>query len=160
LLETAQHSTQRCRILDSIPEARLELPMTRFIAGVVFLTLTACASVSTIPLSKDTFQITSNAVGACGPGGAQKVAFQQAAAETIRRGYDSFQIMGTDRQSQLETASIWAGATNYGHSYSQGLTVKMYHDGDPSGAQAISARETLGPKWQEAIKTESSYSCT
>jgi hypothetical protein len=134
--------------------------MIRILAGVSFLTLAACASVSTIPLSKDTFQITSSAPGACGADGAQKVAFQQAAAETIRRGYDSFVVVTTDRQSQLESASIWGGSANYGHSYSQGLTVKMYRDGDPLGGQAISARETLGPKWQEAIKAESSYSCT
>ena len=134
--------------------------MIRFAVGLAAIGLTACASVSTIPLSKDTFQITSNALGACGADGAQRVAFQQAAAETIRRGYDTFVIVGTDRQSQLESASIWGGSANYSHTYSKELTVKMFHDGDPSSAQAISARETLGPKWQEAIKTESSYSCT
>mgnify|MGYP003694576267 CR=1 FL=1 len=31
----------------------------------------------------------------------------------------------------------------------RGLIVKMFKEGDPKGANAISARATLGPKWQE-----------
>jgi len=132
--------------------------MGRF-AILLFAALGGCAQVSTIPLSKDTFQVTSNAMGACGPQGAEKVAFQQAAAETLRKGYDNFMIVNTDRQSRLETASIYSGTASYGHSFSQGMVVRMFKADDPAGAQALSARETLGPKWQEAMKPEVSYSC-
>jgi len=39
-------------------------------------------------------------------------------------------------------------------SHDQGLIVKMFKDGDPKGANAISARATLGPKWQESNQRE------
>jgi hypothetical protein len=44
-------------------------------------------------------------------------------------------------------------------SHDQGLIVKMFKDGDPKGANAISARATLGPKWQETIKESAATTC-
>jgi hypothetical protein len=35
----------------------------------------------------------------------------------------------------------------------------MIKNGDPKGANAISARGTLGPKWQEAIKESAATTC-
>jgi hypothetical protein len=46
--------------------------------------LSGCASVSSIPLSKDTFQVVANASSYCSADNAQKAAFQEAAVETIR----------------------------------------------------------------------------
>jgi hypothetical protein len=37
----------------------------------------------------------------------------------------------------------------------QGLVIKMFKDGDPQGLNALPARETLGPDWQEQIKKDS-----
>lgn len=34
----------------------------------------------------------------------------------------------------------------------QGLVIKMFKDGDPAAANALPARETLGPDWQEQVK--------
>ena len=36
-------------------------------------------------------------------------------------------------------------------SHDHGLIVKMFKDGDPSGVNAIPARATLGPKWNEMV---------
>jgi hypothetical protein len=133
--------------------------MKNGLALVVVLAVGGCASVSTIPLSADSFQLTSRGMSGCSPEAAQKVAFEQAAVETIRRGYDSFVITGTDKQSELTSASLWGGSATYGHNYSQGLTVRMFKAGDPAGAAAIPARDTLGPKWEETIKQDGPVSC-
>jgi hypothetical protein len=37
--------------------------------------------------------------------------------------------------------------------------VKMFKDGDPKGANAVSARTTLGPKWQEADQESPARTC-
>lgn len=127
------------------------------------LVLAGCAGTSTIPLSQDSFQITASAAPICGALGAQQVAFKQAAAETIRRGYDRFQIMGGQASaSVVGTTPIFVDRTGYGSAvvsggqplvaHDQGLFVKMFRDGDPAGANALSARDTLGPEWQEIVK--------
>ena len=138
-----------------------------------------CAQSSTIPLAQDTFQITASAAPVCGVAGAQNVAVKQAAAETIRRGYDRFIVQGAEYQNTVRVvghtpvvaqtygtgtvsgfgnmASINTNATTtfsggqpvYGGSHNQGLIVRMFREGDPMGANAVSARETLGPQWQE-----------
>lgn len=161
------------------------------------LPIVGCARSTAMPLAQDTVQITSTAALACGKSGAQKVAFQRAAAETIRRGYDRFVIVGGEAQSDIRvvgytptTANTTASATAYttgsatataygrnvniygnsttnaygnarttisggqpiyGGSHGQGLLVKMFRDGDPAGANALDARQTLGPDWQEAV---------
>lgn len=121
--------------------------------------LSACASVSAIPLSANSFQVMSNGNSGCTPEQAQKVAFRHAAVETIRRGHDRFIITGSDGRSQMSSASVWGGSASYGHNEIQTLTVKTFKADDPAAADAISARETLGPKWEEAIKEDGPVSC-
>ena len=60
-----------------------------------------CARAGVMPLAQDTIQITSTAAPACGRQGAQKVAVQRAAAETIRRGYDRFIIVGGQAETDV-----------------------------------------------------------
>ena len=134
-------------------------------------------------------QITASAAPACGAIGAQKVAFQRAAIETINRGYDKFVILGGEAQNNVGVvgytpvqAHTTGSATAYGYgntatahgqsttsytggqpiiagSRDQGLIVKMFKDGDPAGNNALSAREQLGPKWQEAVKDGAPTTC-
>ncbi|MFA5952788.1 MAG: hypothetical protein WC807_21220 [Hyphomicrobium sp.] len=132
--------------------------MKLLIVGAALI-VSGCASVSAIPLSQDSFQLVTNASQECGAQGAQRVAYQQAAAETIRKGYDRFIISQAQRGSQIETASISGGILGYNRSYGQDLNVQMFKEGDPLGANAISARESLGPKWQELVATKASYGC-
>jgi uncharacterized protein YgbK (DUF1537 family) len=134
-----------------------------FLLAALPLVLTGCAGTSTIPLSQDSFQISASAAPICGSLGAQQIAFKQAAAETIRRGYDRFVIMGGEASaSVVGTTPIMVQRTGYGSamvtggrpmvSHGQDLVVKMFRPGDPAGVNALSARDTLGPEWQEIVK--------
>lgn len=124
-----------------------------------------CTRTSTIPLAQDTFQITTSAAPACGAAGAEQVAFKQAAVQTIRRGYDRFMIVGGQASANVVghtpiivnrtgygTATVTGGDAMVAHD--RGLVVKMFRDGDPAGANALSARQTLGPEWEEMSKKD------
>ncbi|MGL3210746.1 hypothetical protein [Bradyrhizobium sp. BR 1433] len=133
--------------------------------GVVALSaaLGGCAGASAIPLAQDNVQITARAAPICGAAGAEKIAVRQAAIETIRRGYDRFIVMNA------QAGASYAGSTpvvvqNLGGGVAmasggtpmfapnQGLVIKMFKDGDPASANALPARETLGPDWQGQVK--------
>lgn len=150
--------------------------------------IAGCARAGVMPLAQDTIQITSSAAPACGRQGAQKVAFQRAAVETIRRGYDRFIIIGGQAETDIRvigytptqaystgsatatgygnrataygssTTTVTGGQPIYGGSHNQGLVVKMFRDGDPAGANALPARETLGPDWQDAV-SKNKWTC-
>jgi hypothetical protein len=132
------------------------------------LALSACASSTTIPIAQDTFQLTARAAPACGAAGAERVAVRQAAAEVIRRGYDKYLVIGGQSQSTvvgttpIQVQRTYGGAIAYGGNpivaAGQGLTIKMFKDGDSAGANALSARATLGPNWQE-IASKQTLTC-
>lgn len=146
------------------------------ITCVAVLAITGCARSTAIPVAQDTVVISSQAAPVCGSGGAQKVAFRQAAVETIRRGYDKFLIIGGQYRNDVgvvghtpvmahTTGSVYGGNLNATTTYSggepiiagshrQGLAVKMFKDGDPAGGNALSARSELGPKWAELVKSD------
>lgn len=158
-----------------------KIPLIILVLGLL---LSGCASSSTIPLSKNMVQISTSAAPACGMRGAQKMALRQAAVETINRGFDSFIIVGGQGSSQLvgmtpattyTTGSATAhGTRNYAQAYGsatsttyggmpmyshgQGLTVRMFKPGEPGSDNAISARQTLGPDWQEIV-TKKKLTC-
>jgi hypothetical protein len=133
------------------------------------LTVTGCARSSTIPIAADTISITSSAAPLCGATGAQSVAAKQAAVETIRRGFDKFVIVGGQYANNVGVVGYTPVVANtYGSyrsstttvtgeqpiiagSHDQGLVVKVFKEGDPAGANAVPARESLGPKWKEAV---------
>ena len=151
--------------------------------------LGGCAQSATMPLSADTMRITTSAAPVCGSTGAQNAAFRRAAVETINRGYDKFVILGGEAQNNVGVVGYTpvqanttgsATATGYGNmavahgqstttysggqpiiagSHDQGLIVKMFKDGDPAGQNALSAREQLGPKWQDAVRESGSTTC-
>jgi hypothetical protein len=107
----------------------------------------------------------------------------------MNRGYDKFLIVGAAAENNARVAGHTlvqahtvgtATATGYGNmvtatgsstttytggnpivagSHDQGLIVKMFKDGDPKGANAVSARTTLGPKWQEADQESPARTC-
>lgn len=127
--------------------------------------LAGCVRASTIPLSQDTFQITARAAPICGSIGAEQMAFRQAAVETIRRGADRFIIVGGQRSAeQVGTTPMVAQSMGGGTvmvtggdamvSHGQGLVVKTFKEGDPAAANAISARDTLGPRWPELVQKQ------
>ena len=153
--------------------------------AILLVALAGCARSATIPLSADTVQITTSAAPMCGVTGAQSVALRRAAIETINRGYDSFLILGGQYQNNVRvaghtpvvasttgTASVYgnvaygqATTTYYGGqpiiagSHDQGLIVKMFKEGDPAGANAISARQQLGPEWKKVVTETEATTC-
>jgi hypothetical protein len=117
--------------------------------------LAGCASSAAVPLSADTVQITASAAPICGGTGAANVASKAAASETLRHGFDKYIIMGSQAQNNVSTAYVWnqyGGGPVLSGSHDHGLIVKMFKDGDPNGANALSARDVLGSKWQEIIQ--------
>ena len=150
--------------------------------------LSACAETSVMPLAKDTIQISTTGDDMCGEQGAQVVALRRAAVESIRRGYDSFIVVGaggdertrlvgvTPITAQTSSSATVAGSGNavvgtgnsittysggvpmYATEYRQGLTVRMFHAGDPAGANALAAREMLGPDWEKLVASTGTYS--
>lgn len=136
----------------------------KYFSCIVATIVTGCASATVIPLAQDTIQITSAAAPICGMTGAQNVASQRAAIETIRRGYDRYIIVGGQYQNNIGvvgytpvTATTTGTATAYGNgnyataqghstttfsggqpivsgSHNQGLVVKMFRADDQSAA--------------------------
>jgi hypothetical protein len=109
--------------------------------------LTGGARSSAMPLAQDTIQITSAAALACGGEGAQKVAFQRAAVETIRRGYDRFVILGADAQSDrhvLGYTPTYGRTTGSATSTLYGRTATTYGSSNTTitGGQPITAGRT------------------
>ena len=152
-----------------------------WLAIVCAAALVGCAKSAVMPINGNTIQLTTGAAPVCGAVGAQKVAARQAAVETIRRGFDKFVILDGAYQNSVGVVGYTpvvaqtngtAYATGYGNyagqstttysggnpiiagSHNQALVVKMFKDGDPAGANAVSARQQLGPDWKKAIEAD------
>ncbi len=103
------------------------------------LLLSSCVQ-SSIIVSKNEAYIRTYAAGVCGSIGAAQAAEKQVAIETIKAGYDRYIIW--DRY-------IIPSETR---AHGEAIGVRMYKDGEPGSEQALSARETLGPKWAAIVK--------
>jgi hypothetical protein len=151
--------------------------------------LAACARSSIMPLAQDAIQISTSAAPICGQQGAQEVAVRRAAIETINRGYDRFLVIGANAENNVRVIGHTAGtattfgtatATTFGNTttavgrsttifnqgapilggtHDQNIAIQMFRDDDPAGANAISARETLGPDWAKIIKQSTATTC-
>ena len=71
------------------PRSRSWLLLAALMCSPIF----GCARSSVVPVTANSFAVTTSAAVACGPQGAQQVALETAAIETIRRGHDAFIIM-------------------------------------------------------------------
>lgn len=142
------------------------------------LALAGCASTSVTPMSANQVMITTSAAPACGVSGAQKVAAQMAAVETLRRGFERFTIAGMSAENNVRvvsmapTAAYTTGTFNtFGNmttgtartTYSGGgpiftgtndanLVVVMYKKGDAGFNNAVDARGTLGEDWSNKVE--------
>ncbi|PTW53563.1 hypothetical protein C8N35_11618 [Breoghania corrubedonensis] len=144
------------------------------------LLIAGCASTDVMKLSQNEIAIDTSAAPICGAAGAARVAQRMAAAETIKAGYDRYQIVATGRDSSVHavqmpgsynTTGSMATYGNYGSfnattTYTPGptfvagrhhqqLVIRLFKNGEQGSANAISARGALGPKWQEIIKRKS-----
>jgi hypothetical protein len=152
--------------------------MKKLTISALCLLAAACAKSETIRTSNNSILVQTSAAPACGATGAVKVAAQTAAVETIRAGYDRYIIAGgagANNVSLVQGAgsSYTTGNVTYGGGYGtysgnttyvpgpmmsvgshdQNLAVQMFKDGEPGASQAISARDVLGPEWQEKVKS-------
>ncbi len=142
------------------------------------LLVAACARTSVMPLSRNAIQVTVDAPPVCGTTGAQKVAMQMAAAETINRGFERFLIGGATQTSETVVAggttttgsATVVGNRVYGQTYTSGpvlmrrrgqiINVLLLNPGEPGFDNGIDAKATLGPDWQSKLDTDSRIACT
>lgn len=107
------------------------------------LFLAACSTTqSVVPLATDTIQVTVLAHGECDLADARVIATRRIAVETIRRGFDSYTIIGSASRS---------------FNPAQEYTVRMSKRG--KSATAIDARDALGPEWERMVAGFSERSC-
>lgn len=117
--------------------------------------LSGCATTSATPMSLNTVKIDVKASPSCA-GKTNELMMQRAGIETIRRGYDKYILLDHG------TGSVVTGVNQYGQVSRAGrgaVVVKMFKDGDPEGANALSARGLLGPDWQEMVNKKTKTSC-
>jgi hypothetical protein len=156
---------------------------------VMGLLLSGCASSSVMDLDRNTIEISTSAAPACGAQGAQHVAVKTAAIETLRRGYDSYIILGAQAENNVGVVghtpitaqtyqngtinaygnrATYSGTANtyvsggqpiIGGSHDQKLAVRMFRADDPQGASAVDARQVLGPEWQKAVQKGAGSIC-
>ncbi|WP_201285578.1 hypothetical protein [Chelativorans xinjiangense] len=152
---------------------RLSLLLGCMIAG-------SCAGTNVIQTSENTAIVQASAAPICGGIGAARVAQKQAAIATLQAGFDRYVIMGSSaanntRVSQgpgtYQTTGIYGGgmmnATTvyqpgpviHSGSHDQAFAVRMFREGEPGAAQAISARNALGPEWEKAVESGSLATC-
>lgn len=150
------------------------------IAVVVLLggvAVSGCTSSTAVRTSQNTAIIKTSAEPMCGSIGAARVAEKQAAIETIKAGYDRYIITGAGASDSVSvtqlpghyntygTANVYGGYGTYNAttvyqpgptivtgSYDQSYAIRMFREGEPGASQAISAKETLGPKWEMFVK--------
>jgi hypothetical protein len=156
------------------------------LAGLIgTLALAACAKTSAMPMAADTVQLSTSVAPICSAHSALPIVLRRAAIETINRGYDRFAILASQAQADFAgylpgSATTTGGgtvfatgnmATMQGSSYTthsppipmightKSVIVKMFRDGDPAGANALSARASLGPDWQKILNESSTTIC-
>ena len=152
----------------------------RALALALPLLIAGCASTDVMKLSQNEISIDTSAAPVCGASGAARVAQRMAAVETIKAGYDKYQIVATGRDSNVHavqmpgsyhtsgtmttyggygsfnaTTTYTPGPTFVAGRHHQQLVIRMFKNGERGSANAISARDALGPKWQKIIKRKS-----
>lgn len=138
----------------------MKLPIAGMLAAAGLLA--GCVSTDVTPVAQNVIIINTSAAPVCGGRGAREVAFRQAAAETIRRGYDVFFVIDSASQNNVRTTGYtvtqYGVTANVGGSRDQSLAIAMFRYGDPQGVNGLDARAELGPDWA-AIVAQSQVIC-
>jgi hypothetical protein len=151
--------------------------MRDIIALVFVLGVIGCTSTNVTPMAENVVSISTSAAPVCGGRGAQRVASQQAAVETLKRGFDRFIIVGSQGANNVRqigrtpvyanttatgqvignsvyvngTTNVYGGQPIYGGSHDREIVVAMFKNGESQGQNALEARSTLGPDWQKKV---------
>jgi hypothetical protein len=127
-------------------------------AMMAFITFTACAQQSAIPLGNDMMEINVSAARIYGRAGAHEMAFKKAAEATIAAGYDKFIVLDNAGWNELvgsgfsqHTANVnqYSGSAQGSGAWSIGgrpevkMLIKMFHNGDKGSEKAVDAQSVL-----------------
>ena len=145
------------------------------------IALSACQQTTAIPLAQNIVQINVSAAPICGGGNAQKAAFNHAAVQTLRSGFDKFIIGGSQYQNNVrvsqgqptsytttgtgtitptfggynvagQSTTVANGATPIiSGTHDHSVIVKMFKADDPQSQNALDAKTVLGSEWQSII---------
>lgn len=162
--------------------------MKQFFAILIFA-LGGCASSSVMRYTSDTVAINTSAAPVCGEAGAQRVAVQRAAIETIRQGYDGYVVADANYENNVRVTNsgptyantttngsittfgnsgYYSGQsrTTFGGNYPiisgrhhQQMIIKMMRRGDAMYDKAIDARGALGPDWKRLAENGEKPTC-
>ena len=168
-------------IRETAMRVALSLLAAAFLAG--------CTHSSVMQVSGDTLQISSAGAMICGSTGTLTVANRRAAIETINHGFDRYVVLGAEATNNIgvvgytpstantnSSATVYGDrnfATGYGQSQTtfsggqpiygghnnQDIFIKMFRANDPNGANAIDARQALGPEWRNWINSSAVGIC-
>lgn len=124
------------------------------------LILAACVETAVQPLTQSSFKIATEAEDMCGAKGTREIAFKTAAIEVIKRGGDRFIVVGDQSRSTVDGGFFtgYGGFDTYGANM-QDMVIQIVGKGDPNYSNALSARQTLGPNWQEIVAKGSPDTC-
>ena len=138
------------------------MKVSKLVIGSLFaVVLAGCAQTDVQPISKTSFMVATTAAPACGRSGARKVANQAAAIEVIKRGGDRFLFVDQSTGSRITGMSYTGyGGWNTYNSNEQNLVVQMVSRGQKGYSDSLSAKEVLGPDWQEMVASGTPQTCT
>ncbi len=89
------------------------------------------------------------------------VANKAAAIEVIKRGGDQFVYVASKQDSHMTGMNYnqFAGFQTY-NAHDQNMVVQMIAPGAPGSSEALSARQILGPDWQQQVADGVPNNCT
>lgn len=141
------------------------------------LLLAACASVSVLPLSTSRAQILIEGTS-CNAARVHELTLHQAAAHTIRSGYDRFIILSSDKTSETKykqyggtQRTYWVtpfrtetvttpGFTTSSTESKTTVQIQMFRLFDYGASEGLDPIEILGEDWEtKAHETETSVPC-
>ncbi len=153
--------------------------------GVAALTMTlgACVQSSVMQMNADTVQISTRSAPICGLADTGRIAMRRAAVETLNRGFDKYIVLdvnsgrelagfmgGSSQTSATATAMPYSNTVNaeatttYSppqplFAHRDTVMVRMFHDSDADGGNAIPARGILGPDWEKIVAKKGGSTC-
>ena len=165
------------------------MSINKLTLSALAVVVSGCASSSVMDLDARTVEVSTSAAPVCGAIGAQQVATKRAAFETLKRGYDSYIVLGAEAQNNIGvvgytpvtantygsgTINTYGGGGTYtgqsstylsggqpimGGSHDQALAVHMFHSGEPGSENAIDAKRALGADWQKILAKGPGMTC-
>lgn len=117
--------------------------MKFLIPALAALALGACAEQASMKLAKNISRISISTAPIYGTLEPQRRAMLQAAKETLNSGYDTFLVLGSDTDYNMNLMGAGAYGTQSIPRFSADLTIKMFKYNEAGSSNAIDAREII-----------------